>query len=230
MSEDEAIEMAIKKLEGMLDGRDDLDEKEKYSLKEDDLDVGHQDNEPHMLKKDLYRTAKYAAELYKMVDRFDGGGEVDFPHWWQSKIIKAKDYLISAKHYLDGELAIDQIDAMLDAPMAEKKIEIDDETEFKLPLKHLVDKHVHEADIELNQDQMDKLHKDGVIKVGGDKVMYKVNKESLTQKIKEKLTKRSSVKKHIDDFKKSDAPQFKGKSKEKKRQMAVAAYLQKQDD
>ena len=31
----------------------------------EDLDVGHQDNEPHMLKKDLYRIAKYAAELYK---------------------------------------------------------------------------------------------------------------------------------------------------------------------
>ena len=77
---------------------------------------------------------------------------------------------------------------------------------------------------------MDKLHKSGAVKVGGDKVVYKVNKESLKKKIKEKLTKRSSIGKHIDDFKKSDAPQFKGKSKEKKRQMAVAAYLQKQDD
>ena len=35
---------------------------------QEDLDVGHQDNEPHMLKKDLYRIAKYAAELYKMMD------------------------------------------------------------------------------------------------------------------------------------------------------------------
>lgn len=73
-------------------------------LKED-LDLGHQDNEPHMLKADLYRTAKYAEELYKMVDRFDKmGGEVDFPHWWQAKIIKSKDMLVSAKHYLDFEL------------------------------------------------------------------------------------------------------------------------------
>jgi hypothetical protein len=42
----------------------------------------------------------------------------------------------------------------------------------------------------------------------------------------EKLTKRSSVEKHIEDFKDSDAPQFKGKSQEKRRKMAVAAYLQ----
>ena len=80
---------------------------------EGDLDVGHQDNEPHMLKKDLYRIAKYAAELYKMVDKYDQGGEVDFPHWWQGKVIKARDYMVSAKHYLDGEEKVDQIDAML---------------------------------------------------------------------------------------------------------------------
>ena len=304
ISEDEALEMAIRKLENMLDGRDDLDEKSQVDgnqdgddeelspeelankhagspmrEEEDDLDVGHQDDEPSMLKSDLYRIAKYAAELYKMVGAYDDmPNEVDFPHWWQAKVIKARDYMVGAKHYLDGEEKVDQIDAMLDGPVAEKKIEIDDETEFKLPLKHLVDKHVHElesidlyykkgfkdftklvnrivaekdlenkrklmhvyinglpkatrekkfklkqrinkmgpsqidkfaydlllkdsrmtaplnkvreADIELDQDQMDKLHKDGSIKVGDDKVMYKVNKESLKKRIKEKLAKK----------------------------------------
>ena len=114
--------------------------------------------------------------------------------------------------------------------MAEKKVEVDDETEFKLPLKHLLDKHVHEADIELDQDQMDKLHNDGVVKVGDDKVLYKVNKEALTQKIKEKLTAKTPMKSYIKDFAKSKAPQFKGKSKEKKREMAIAAKLSKQND
>ena len=88
------------------------------SIKTEDLDLGHQDNEPHMLKKDLYRIAKYASELYMMVNNFDNKGmEVDFPHWWQSKIIKAKSMLVSAKHYLDGELTIPQIDAMLEEDM-----------------------------------------------------------------------------------------------------------------
>jgi hypothetical protein len=45
--------------------------------------------------------------------------------------------------------------------------------------------------------------------------------------IDEKLTKKSSVEKHIKDFKDSDAPQFKGKSDDKKVKMAVAAYLSK---
>jgi hypothetical protein len=70
-----ARDLAIKKAKGGL---------------EEDLDLGHQDNEPHMLKADLYRIGKYSMELYKMVDKFDNGQEVDFPHWWQSKIIKAK--------------------------------------------------------------------------------------------------------------------------------------------
>jgi len=86
----------------------------KFDGLNEDLDVGHQDNEPQMLKSDLYRIAKYAAELYKMMDKYDQGGEVDFPHWWQAKVTKAKDMMVSAKHYLDGEEKVDQIDAMLD--------------------------------------------------------------------------------------------------------------------
>jgi hypothetical protein len=86
----------------------------KFDGLNEDLDVGHQDDEPQMLKSDLYRIAKYAAELYKMMDKYDQGGEVDFPHWWQGKVIKARDYMVAAKHYLDGEEKVDQIDAMLD--------------------------------------------------------------------------------------------------------------------
>ena len=37
----------------------------------EDLDIGHQDDEPGMLKADLYRIGKYAMELYKMVDKYD---------------------------------------------------------------------------------------------------------------------------------------------------------------
>ena len=75
----------------------------------EDLDIGHQDDEPEMLVSDLYRIAKYATELAQMVNELGKlEGEVDFPHWWQSKIIKAKDYMVGAKHYLDGELKTGQ--------------------------------------------------------------------------------------------------------------------------
>ena len=94
--------------------RDAAIKKAKGEMKED-MDLGHQDNEPHMLKGDLYRIGKYAMELYQMVDEFEGPGEVDFPHWWQAKIITAKSCLVAAKHYLDFELKEPEIDAMVGA-------------------------------------------------------------------------------------------------------------------
>ena len=51
-----------------------------------------------------------------------------------------------------------------------------------------------------------------------------------TEMIKEKLTKKHKIGAYVDDFQKSDAEQFKGKSDKKKKQMAVAAYLSKQND
>ena len=109
--DDEQQEDVRDALEAELEAEDPLFE---------DLDLGHQDNEPHMLKKDLYRIAKYASELYLMVDKFDNKGmEVDFPHWWQSKVIKSKEMLVSAKHYLDGELMVPKIDSMIDENDAE---------------------------------------------------------------------------------------------------------------
>jgi hypothetical protein len=138
------------------------------SMQKEDLDLGHEDNEPHMLKADLYRIGKYAMELYKMVDQFEGEQEVDFPHWWQAKIIEAKNMLVSAKHYLDFETKEPQIDAMVDVASEE---------------------------------------------------------DALDEKLKPSM----GAGAYVDDFRTSDAPQFKGKSKKKKNKMAVAAYLSAKD-
>ncbi len=78
-----------------------------------DLDVGHQDDEPNMLRKDLYDIITYAAKLYKQLAKYDNyDGEVDFPQWWQKKIILSRDYMSAAQHYLESEEkqpAIDQL-------------------------------------------------------------------------------------------------------------------------
>ena len=370
---------------------------------QEDLDVGHQDNEPQMLKSDLYRIAKYAAELYKMMDKYDQGGEVDFPHWWQGKVIKARDYMVAAKHYLDGEEKVDQIDAMLGEEMDPSEMKPatyagravvvhmhGPETEWKVEFVDS-DKIVDYADVVANlkfdddttptdymqrraaeKDYLEEVMDGGqlfdyfakqgydvterrpdgyppkegvkgyIVSRGGDRypqaVVFQYNKDTdeftisrmsgyridqkeaikagmrqagrsgaagmdsymtdgnytpvdisaeglkdivnhvmtgldreskaqtdfyadrgptsgtideekievdadtefvlplkhLIQKhvkevMKEKLTKRSSVEKHIEDFKDSDAPQFKGKSQDKRRKMAVAAYLSKKD-
>jgi hypothetical protein len=86
---------------------------------EEDLDLGHEDNEPHMIKAELYRIGKYAMELYQMVDQFEGMGEVDFPAWWQSKITTSANNMVSAKHYLDFETKEPEIDAMVGVAAAE---------------------------------------------------------------------------------------------------------------
>jgi len=94
----------------------------KKDVKED-LDLGHEDDEPHMIKAELAQIGKYAMELYKMVDQFEGPQEVDFPAWWQSKITTAKNMLSSAKHYLEFELEEPKIDAMVDVASEEGAID-----------------------------------------------------------------------------------------------------------
>ena len=46
----------------------------------------------------------------------------------------------------------------------------------------------------------------------------------------EKLGKNADMGDYIDDFEKSDSPQFKGKSKEKRKDMAIAAYLARNEE
>jgi len=107
---------------------------------EEDLDLGHKDNEPHMIKGELYRIGKYAMELYGMLEEFEEmEGEVDFPAWWQSKITTAMNNMVSAKHYLDFEIKEPAIDAAVDALTGEDIISntpsepLEDEIEEGLP-------------------------------------------------------------------------------------------------
>ena len=94
----------------------DLDKFMKFELDADlneDIDLGHQDNEPGMIKAQLYHIGSYAMELYKMMDGLEDMGEVDFPSWWQSKITTAENMIAGAKHYLEFELKEPAIDAFV---------------------------------------------------------------------------------------------------------------------
>jgi len=188
---------------------------------EEDLDVGHQDDEPNMLKSDLYRIVKYGMELYQMMGKYDDmPGEVDFPHWWQSKVIKAKDMISSAHHYLQGEEQVAQIDAMM---MEEKEDELKkgdkvSHNDIEKVIKKIVGSH---ALVQKAESEKGEFTDPTVEKVA----IHKLKK--LEELIREKLTAKTPMKKYIEDFATSDAPQFKGKSKEKKREMAIAAKLSK---
>ena len=71
--------------------------------------IGHRDNEPDMIRKELYKMGKYSVELYRALGELPNG---DFPHWWQAKIVKAGKYLSNAKHYLDAELNAPEPEAL----------------------------------------------------------------------------------------------------------------------
>jgi hypothetical protein len=87
----------------------------------EDIDLGHEDNEPHMIKGELYHIGKYAMKLYAIMEELEeAGGEYDLPAWWQSKITTAKNMMSSAKHYLDFELKEPAIDAAVDALTGEE--------------------------------------------------------------------------------------------------------------
>lgn len=81
----------------------------------EDIDLGHEDNEPGMIKAELYRIGSCAMDLYKIMDNLeDTGKEIDLPSWWQSKITTAENNITSAKEYLEFELKEPAIDAMVD--------------------------------------------------------------------------------------------------------------------
>ena len=67
------------------------------------LAVGHVDNERDMVRRNLYQIGKYSMELFRMLEQLP---DSDFPHWWQSKVVKSKTYLSDAKHYLENSLEV----------------------------------------------------------------------------------------------------------------------------
>tara|TARA_R100001126_G_scaffold101863_2_gene83771 strand:- start:2001 stop:2966 length:966 start_codon:yes stop_codon:yes gene_type:complete len=248
----------------------------------EDLDVGHQDDEPGMLKRELARAGQMVQMLYRAIDKYDGQGEVDFPQWWQSKIIKANDYLDSAFDYLDGEEMVAKIDAVIDMNEEEdiqkrldaekavrqtlkdeggaagleplvkavKQFGFNKEDLIKLLKRTVkVDKHKHgdyiltpinEEVTEPEEKKLKKIEKElkkaSKLHKGQSQALAKASKkhkdqaDRIAKLVKEKLTKKHDVGDFVDDFKKSKAKQFRGKSAKKKKEMAVAAYLAKQND
>ncbi len=64
--------------------------------------VGHVDDERDMIKSGLYQMGCSAVKLHKLMSSLPE--DADLPHWWQSKVVKAQDYLDSALDYLEAEL------------------------------------------------------------------------------------------------------------------------------
>lgn len=88
-------------------------------VKKESLDLSHDEDELGMIRSEIYTIAKNAAELFRMLSTLQS--PVDFPHWWQSKIIKAKYSISAAKDYLEFEMENQNIDTYTQIPEQKKK-------------------------------------------------------------------------------------------------------------
>lgn len=71
-------------------------------------DLAHEvekDHEVQMARSDLYKTAKYAVAIHKMLKDVSEMEGID--GWVQAKITKAADYLGAVKHHMEGEIMQD---------------------------------------------------------------------------------------------------------------------------
>ena len=158
------------------------------------MDLGHQDDEPHMIKSELYQIGKAAMELYSMLEGYDEmGQEVDFPAWWQSKITIAKENLVGAKNYLEFEVNEPNIDAALDmstgeapmmgepeAPMMEAEIGKDEELAGKI-MKAIKGLKTKDASYDSDKDNLQKART--ALNKGNIDAAEKIAKPYLSEKI-----------------------------------------------
>jgi len=121
---------------------------DKFGNLKEDIDIGHEDNEPGMLQGDLYQVGKSAMEIYALLDDMEGEGEVDLPSWWQAKIFKAKEAIVGAAEYLDFELKEPAVDAVVDT-VEPLDIEVD-------PLGETVEDYITSVDDLTEKKDMDK--------------------------------------------------------------------------
>jgi hypothetical protein len=172
----------------------------------DDLDDEDYVNEGHGLgQKDLDTIERLRNQIEQGV--LDGKNRI--------KYVKVLDFLIKSNILQDKtkDLSKDKVDELQVKPDDQDKL-------FKERMLPVIRKKLAKAP------KADKVAKKQKMKLPSGMVNYM----DFTKSVAEKLTKKAKVGDFVDDFQKSDAKQFKGKSDKKKKEMAVAAYLSKQND
>jgi len=94
----------IAQLEGWLEAK----KKNESIVKEDLADMAHEaekDHEVQMARSDLYKSAKYAVAIHKMMKDIPEMEGID--DWVAANITKAADYLSSVKHHMEGQMMAD---------------------------------------------------------------------------------------------------------------------------
>lgn len=177
----------------------------------DPKDKGEYDFEGEMAK-DYLETAKRGIESLMSMIKDDQ----NLPEWVQAKIVKASDYIDTVADYMmsQGDEQINEDDAASRMSRAITKIQQKKKPVTMAPVDHAAKRRQRDAE-------------ERARRARGEKPLYKLSTE---ETINEVLTADDPMEKWIDDFQKSDDPKFDGKSKEKRREMAIAAKLQADRD
>ena len=148
------------------------------------------DHEVQMARSDLYKSAKYAVSIHKMLKDVSEMEGID--GWVAAKITKAADYLGSVKHYMEGQ-------AMSDVELAVVPVAGDMTDAMTMPQESTEE--VYEADkpdfLDLDKDgdkkePMKKAAKDA--KDGNESEVKEMNEEDVIGDIIAKLPKTTATK------------------------------------
>jgi hypothetical protein len=196
---------------------------------------------------DSYKIAKFVANLYDNVDP-----DELYSEWAEEEKLEHEDDfppdIQNDDDEMDVSLSDDEIDALVDDDvvdeLADEIFDIDESHDFLSPYKEVFGSDAYKHALE----HLDELVKNNTNKQGKlsqtlefyamrvAKQYPMVDCKKLTKKyldfynpvfedfLLEKLDPKSDVSVWIKDFQESDAPQFQGKSKEKRRKMAIAAW------
>ena len=130
----------------------------------EDIEIGHKDNEPGMLKQHASDTVEYATKLYKQLDDLEKTGQkVDFPNWWQEKVIMAREYISKAQHYLEFEQG-EQSQGMQESSklswedLLERIDNVQVNEDLKNDVKKYIKKHQKDLDNMADADQWDQIY------------------------------------------------------------------------
>ena len=88
---------SLQKVKDPTPSTDDDEDDLKDSVATENTPIGHTDDERNMIRKELYQMAKYAKEMFEMLE--DLPADSDFPHWWQAKVVNSLSMISKAKHY-----------------------------------------------------------------------------------------------------------------------------------
>jgi hypothetical protein len=170
-------------------------------------------------------------------------GDNDFPEWMQNKLSefhqKAKDmHSTMAGEYEDDEEEMDEnyksVNEMgprhTSKPMKSRFGGAVDSKKFDAYKKFVKQRNVDEPTVRMVIDNPNDAESKRMMKNANIAKAVELRKAAMKESISEKLSVSDGMGTWIDDFKKSDAPQFKDKSDKERRDMAIAAYLSAKKD